>query len=98
MISTSSFHYFQRSKKVLQEVQRILKSRGRLVITDWCRDFLTIRSLDRYLRWFNQAHCYTYRSQELQDLLEQENFKDVSVESYKINWFWGIMTAKAVKE
>jgi len=98
VISISSFHYFRRSKKALQEVQRILKPRGRLIITDWCRDFFTTRCLDQYLRWFNQAHYYTYSSQELQDLLKQEKFKDVAVESYKINWFWGIMTAKAVKE
>ena len=97
VISTNSLHYFQQPQKVLQEIKRVLKPGGELLITDWCHDFFTCRILDLYLRCFNKAHFYTYSSQELKTLLRQENFKDISVDPYKINWFWGMMSAKAIK-
>lgn len=97
VISTNSFHYFRQPQMVLQEVHRVLKPGGQLVITDWCRDFVTCRLLDWYLRWFNEAHFYTYNSKELPNLLEQAGFKNISVDQYKINWFWGMMTVKTVQ-
>lgn len=97
VISTSSFHYFRKPEQVLQEARRVLKPEGHLLITDWCRDYITCWLLDRYLQWFNEAHYHTYSTQELQTLLQQANFRQNSIESYKINWFWGMMTAQAVK-
>ena len=98
IISTSSFHYFPNPSQAIREAKRVLKPNGCLVITDWCYDYLSCRILDVFLRLFNRAHFRTYKAKELQQLLQEEGFSDVSIERYKLNWFWGMMTAKAIKK
>lgn len=97
LITTNSFHYFANPKQAIAEAKRVLKPNGYLVITDWCHDYLTCRFLDLILRWFNDAHFRTYRSHQCQAMLEKGGFRNVAIEKYKLNWFWGMMTAKAVK-
>jgi hypothetical protein len=74
-----------------------LRSNGQLIITDWSDDYWTCRICDRLLRLFNRAHFKTYRQQELQQILVDAGYTDVRIERYKINWMWGLMTAKTVK-
>jgi ubiquinone/menaquinone biosynthesis C-methylase UbiE len=97
VISTSAFHYFRQPTMVIQEAKRILKPNGRLIITDWCVDYLTCRILDIYLRLVNRAHFRTYGIVECRRMLEGEGLREVRVEGYKINWFWGMMTATAIR-
>ncbi len=97
VISTNSFHYFSHPEKAIAEAKRVLKTNGSVVITDWCHDYLTCRFLDLILRWFNDAHFRTYGSHQCQVMLQQGGFRNVSIEKYKLNWFWGMMTAKAIK-
>ncbi len=97
IISTSNFHYFTEPSPVIQEAKRVLKPNGYFIITDWCRDFLTCKLLDMFLQSFDSAHFFTYNSQELKTIVKQENFQEIKVETYKLNWFWGMMTLTAVK-
>lgn len=98
VISTNAFHYFRNPAQAIQEAKRILKPDGRLVITDWCHDYLTCRVCDFFLRLFNRAHFQTYTASECRDMLRFEGLQEVSIEKYKINWLWGMMTAKASKK
>jgi ubiquinone/menaquinone biosynthesis C-methylase UbiE len=98
VISTSAFHYFRHPDRSIQEAKRVLKPNGRLVITDWCDDYLTCRVLDVFLRLFDRAHFRTYSVSECLKMLRDERFVNVSIEKYKIDWFWGMMTATATKE
>ncbi|MCU0542569.1 MAG: class I SAM-dependent methyltransferase [Oscillatoriaceae cyanobacterium Prado104] len=97
VVSCNMFHYIRQPVIALQEMHRVLRSNGQLIITDWCDDFWTTRLCDRLLRVFNRAHYKTYRQQELQQLLVDAGYTDVRIEGYKINWMWGLMTAKTVK-
>lgn len=95
VLSISSFHYWRNPEKCLTEIIRVLKPSGQLVITDWCHDFIACRVFDFFLQAFNRAHFKTYGKQELKFLLSSMGFKAIRIDSYKINWLWGLMSASA---
>ncbi len=93
VISTNALHYFRNPAGALQEMYRVLAPDGRIAITDWCDDYLTCKSIDFFLRMFNRAHFRTYGQQQCRNLLERAGFTVMQLDRYKINWFWGLMTA-----
>ena len=97
VVTTNAFHFFPLPGPALGEMSRVLKPNGRLVITDWCNDFLACRICERYLRVFNRAHRRVYGSTECRLLVETAGFENVEVERYKINWLWGMMTVRGSK-
>jgi ubiquinone/menaquinone biosynthesis C-methylase UbiE len=98
VVSSSAFHFFPHPHTALSEMKRVLRSQRRLVITDWCRDYLTCRLCDWILHLIDPTHFRTYRSEELQPLLHASGYGRITVERYKINWFWGMMTATCSKD
>ncbi len=94
VVSTSVFHFIRRPSDALSEMKRVLKPGGWAVITDWCDDYLSCRVCNLFLRRFNRAHFHTYRKTECEQLMIAAGFEDVHAEMYKINWLWGLMTAK----
>lgn len=98
VISCNVFHYLRNPNIAIQEGQRILRPNGVFIVTDWCDDYLTCQICNWFLRVFNSAHYKTYSKQECYDLLISSGLKDIKIEQYKINWFWGMMTATACKK
>lgn len=95
VVSCSAFHYFDRPDKALDEMKRVLKPGGQLVITDWCDDFLLCKLCDVFLRAMRKSYKKIYGMQECMHLLGEAAFKSISVERYKIDWLWGLMTVRA---
>ena len=95
VVSCNAFHYWRNPEACLREIARVLKPQGRIVITDWCDDYVACKICDLFLRMFNRAHFKTYRKDACERLLRDTGYGNVRIERYKINWLWGMMTAKA---
>lgn len=95
VVSCSSLHFWREPKGCIREIARVLKPTGRLVITDWCDDYIACRVFDLYLRVFDRAHFKTYGRSECIRLLHPSQFDNVRVDRYRIGWLWGMMTATA---
>lgn len=94
VVSCNAFHYWRGPEECLSEAARILKPNGIIVITDWCDDYIACRLCNFFLRIFSRAHFKTYGQREFEHLFRIAGFRNIQIERYKINWLWGLMTAK----
>lgn len=92
VVSSSAFHFIRAPEQALAEMRRVLTPSGRIVITDWCRDYWTMRLLDGYLRVFDRGHYRTWGADALRDGVARAGWPSVTVERYRIDAFWGLMT------
>ncbi len=97
VVSCNMFHYITHPEDSVREMKRVLVPGGRLLITDWCDDFLMCRLCTAYLRLMSKAHFKTYREDECAALLRDAGSLEPRIERYKISWLWGLMTAVAQK-
>jgi ubiquinone/menaquinone biosynthesis C-methylase UbiE len=95
VVSSSSFHFWPDPLAGLVECRRVLRRGGRLVITDWCDDFLLCRVCDRLLRLRYGAAHRVYGAGDCERLLLTAGFEAPRIERYKVSWLWGVMTAVA---
>ncbi len=95
VVSSSSLHYWQDPAAGLRELARVVRPGGHIVVTDWCRDFLTCNLLDRVLRVTDPAHQRTLGSVQLRQHIVRAGCDLVSLDRYRLDWFWGMMTAVA---
>lgn len=98
VITNSAFHFFPEQEKALQEIQRVLKTNGRLVLTDWCKDFAFIKFYDWYLRSLKSSYSNSLSSSEMTRRLNNANFQIESLHKFKIGYTWGLMTITATKK
>lgn len=106
LCSTNAFHFFRDKNVALQEMKRVLRPGGSLVITDWCNDFLPVKlyhNLVERLRWIRFPHRYPgpLGSRQMLESVQQAGFTEVSIEKYPIRFwvvcFWGMHTITASK-
>lgn len=92
VVSNSSLHYWSSPAAGLAEVRRVLQPGGRLVITDWCADYLACRLCDAFLDLLYPGYHRTYDSTTCDRMMREAGFTDVRVERFRVGWVWGMMT------
>jgi ubiquinone/menaquinone biosynthesis C-methylase UbiE len=97
VISANAFHYFEPPLIALQEMQRVLKPNGRLVILDWCRDFFVCQICDIVLKLIDPAHRQCYTQKEFHHLLTTAGFTIKAAQQIQFGWLWGLMIATGVR-
>jgi ubiquinone/menaquinone biosynthesis C-methylase UbiE len=96
VVCANTFHYFSHPQQVLTEARRVLRSDGRLVLLDWCRDFWTCRTMDAVLRRVDPAYDTCYTLDELTTLLERAGLRTQYTFRYRFDLVWGMMVATAI--
>ena len=96
VISTNALHYFADADAALHEIRRVMSPSGNLVITDWCRDYFWMKLLNRVLPMTRHAHEHTFSTRELEYSLSNAGFEVIGKTRKKIDWFWGLMTIRAI--
>jgi len=96
VVCASTFHYFTRPHTVLAEARRVLRSDGRLVLLDWCRDFWTCRAMDVVLKKFDPAYHSCYTLDVLTSLIEDAGLRTQYTFRYRFDLVWGMMVATAI--
>ncbi len=95
IVSANSFHYFDDPLASLKEMRRVLKPDGKVIILDWCRDYLTCKICDLILKVFDPAHQQCYTQNEFHRLLEEANFVVSRATKIRFGVVWGLMVATA---
>ncbi len=98
VIMSNVIGHLSDKKTALKEAHRVLKNPGKIVITDWTRDFQTMNLAHFYTKLINYSQYRSLRTAELESLLDDCNFNHLHTERYKINWFWGLYTILAEKK
>jgi ubiquinone/menaquinone biosynthesis C-methylase UbiE len=98
VICANSFHYFRSPTDVLTEMRRVLRPQGRLLLVDWCDDYLSCKLCSAWLRWTDPAFSRTYGLAACRSLLQATGLSAIKAERFRFDWLWGLMRLVAHKD
>jgi len=91
VICVNSFHYFHLPQESLREFRRVLSQGAKLVLLDWCDDYLSCKLCSAWLRRTDPAFHQTYSLGACRAMVEASGFEVVRAERFRISWLWGLM-------
>lgn len=97
-ITCSALHYMKSPEKVFAECHRALVPNGRLIIIDWCRDFLWAKFYNWLSKVYKRSHHKVYSLRDIQHLLLEAGLTITNTRTFAIPPFWRMMCVEAKKE
>ncbi len=98
VVSASAFHYFDDPDIALKEIKRVLKPDGKVVILDWCKDYLLCRICDFFLKFVDPAYKRCYTQKEFHSLFTSALFNIERTTKFRFGVVWGMMIASATPQ
>lgn len=87
----NSFHYFSQPQLALGEIRRVLRDGGRLILVDWCDNYLACKLCSVWLRIVDPAFHRTYTQGKCEALLTESGFQVLRSSTFRVDWIWGMM-------
>lgn len=94
----NAFHYFRLPGPALAEMRRVLRPTGRLVLVDWCDDYLSCKLCSLWLRWADPAFYRSYTLRACGQMFERGGFVVEGAFRRRMDWLWGLMCLTARRE
>ena len=91
VVCANAFHYFRLPQRALREMRRVLHPDGKLVLVDWCDDYLSCKLCRLWLRWSDPAFFRAYTLRACRDMLERHGFAIEASSRRRVGWLWGVM-------
>jgi ubiquinone/menaquinone biosynthesis C-methylase UbiE len=95
VICANAFHYFRVPRRALAEMHRVLRPAGKLVLVDWCGDYLSCKLCSVWLRWADPAFYRAYTLSACREMIERHDFVVEASSRRRVNWLWGLMCVVA---
>ena len=96
VICANAFHSFEFPQPVLTEIKRVIKPDGRVIILDWCRDYLFYKIFDRLFKTIDPAYQQCYTQAELNQLLVAAGFDIINNNKIHFDIIWELMAVEAI--
>lgn len=93
----SAFHLVQAPEQALAEFHRVLKPGGVFVLVDWCREYLAIRAMAVFYRYFGRHHRSIRTLEEMSSLVDAAEFTIEHHRRFRVGLYWGMMCIVARK-
>lgn len=98
VITTNALHYVDTPQVAIDEMARVLAPHGRLIITDWCRDFVAMRLFERWLRLRRRPLAHVLHERDLARLVEVAGLNVKAISRFGVRPTWGLMALTAGRQ
>lgn len=97
VITMNALHYFDDPAAAIDEIKRVLRPGGRLVVTDWCRDFFTTFVCEHWLRLRKRPLGRVLGAGELAAYAREAGLHVDAMNRFKVPPAWGLVTLRAYR-
>lgn len=95
VVSASSLHDWPEPRAALAAMHGALARGGRLLLLDWCADFLSIRLVRSWLQLRRRPVHEVYKRARVAGLLTEAGFRVRTISCHRISPIWGLWVADA---